>query len=175
MSDDLKDILEYYKHESAETAGYEKMIYEATKYNFICFGTIFLIGNSWLLGNAINPKPLFYTACLVVAAISIGASAMALYFVKYVNACVAKLYIIEKAMWGRQPFTYIKTCCKEEKIAQKLSASLSIGFFEYLKSPYTMKWINLIPFIASVTLALLTAVGWLDFSRPPAALGAVAK
>jgi hypothetical protein len=163
---DQKDLLDYYKFQKDHAKSYEDKIYDTTKYNFFVFGAVFLLSSSSVLATTVSTDILIVGACIIVAAISLAASIMVLFFWKYILASEAKAKVIEKALWRKRSFKYVESKYRSERLPEVYADAAAIRFEEFWTAEYVLKWINLIPFAVAVLLGLVVATGIVPVKHP---------
>lgn len=147
---DPADMLKHYQYELDQIVVYERMIMDVTRWNFSAFGAIAVLTPSLQALGDIPLNEVLVGSVIAVLSISIAASIFVLFLHKYIVAQYRLVKAARSALWRRRPFAYVEWKFSQEEGYYLLSQSASMGIWEFLKSGYVVKWINLLPALLSI-------------------------
>ncbi|MCZ7860667.1 hypothetical protein O9X98_04550 [Agrobacterium salinitolerans] len=139
-----------YVHENDKITDLEKRVLDVTKANFAVFGAVALFSNTSLLMKAYGNIVTSFVALSVIGLVSLAASVYVVLIHKYIRVHHQKVSFLQRGVWRRRPLEWLEAKYVEADLGEQFHASARLGALEFLKHKYTMKTINLIPFIVAL-------------------------
>ena len=144
-------LIEYIKTLNSTIESQTKLIFDATKYNYTTFGTVFLLSNSILLVSKSSIRDVLIICCIISCSISIACALFVRNRGIYANFARKKRSVAERTLYRGHDFAYFeKKWAEEYSDVEKLG---QIGLIAFMASSQPMKSINLLPFIFSLLIA----------------------
>lgn len=148
--DETQLMREIFVHEDEKITDLEKRIMEVTRANFTVFGAVALFSNTSFFIGAYGSQITSYVALAVIGFVSLAASIYIVFIHKYIRVQSQKVRILQQGIWRRRPLAWLEAKYAVRNLQAQFRGADRLGWLEFLTHRYTMKTINLIPFVVAL-------------------------